>query len=292
MDIVITYVDGSDPLWQQDYQAAAGRDFLAKRYRDWDTLPFLLRGIERHLPFAGQVFLAVSRESQVPAWANPDHLKVVFHRDFIPQQCLPTFNSAAIELFLHRIPGLSERFLYLNDDIFPVADALESDFFTENGIATGFSRHLLATNQFKRHCRNADRLARQALGLPLRPFFLRPQHACMPMLKSACAAVFDRVQQPLLRSVTPLRADSNVNQYLYPDYLYLSGRALNRRISNRHISLGSTTPRRLDALIRQPGHQFLSINDVEMSQARFDAFRAVLLSAFAARFPEKSRYER
>ena len=292
MDIVITYVDGSDPHWQQDYQAGAGRDFLAKRYRDWGTLPFLLRGIERHLSFAGKVFLVVSRESQVPAWADPDRLRMVFHRDILPQACLPTFNSAAIELFLHRIPGLAERFLYLNDDTFPVADASETDFFTEDGIATGFSRHVLATNLFKRHCRNADRLAREALGLPSSPFFLRPQHTCTPMLKSACEEVSRRVSRQMLQSVTPLRADNNVNQYLFSDYLYLSGRAVNRRISNRHVSLGSVSPERLEALIRQPNRQFLSINDVEMSQKRFEALRAVMTAAFSARFPAKSRFER
>ena len=292
MDIVITYVDGSDPHWQQDYQAGAGRDILAKRYRDWGTLPFLLRGIERHLSFAGKVFLVVSRESQVPAWADPDRLRMVFHRDILPQACLPTFNSAAIELFLHRIPGLAERFLYLNDDTFPVADASETDFFTEDGIATGFSRHVLATNLFKRHCRNADRLAREALRLPASPFFLRPQHTCTPMLKSACEEVSRRVSRQLLRSVTPLRADNNVNQYLFSDYLYLSGRAVNRRISNRHVSLGSVSPGRLESLIRQPNRQFLSINDVEMSQERFEALRAVMTAAFSARFPGKSRFER
>ena len=81
MDAVIAYVDGADLLWQQDYLAAVREPALTKRYRDWGTLPFLLRGIERHLPFVDRVFLVVSRESQVPAWADRSRLQVVLNHN-------------------------------------------------------------------------------------------------------------------------------------------------------------------------------------------------------------------
>ena len=70
MDAVIAYVDGNDPLWQQDYRAANRQAALSKRYRDWGTLPFLLRGIQRHMPVIERVFLVGSRERQVPAEAD------------------------------------------------------------------------------------------------------------------------------------------------------------------------------------------------------------------------------
>lgn len=292
MDAVITYVDGNDPLWQQDYRAATGREALAKRYRDWGTLPYLLRGIERHMPFVNKVYLVVSRESQVPAWADTTQLKVVYHSDILPAQCLPTFNSCTIELFLHRIPGLAEQFLYFNDDLFPVKDASADDFFPGGKAATGFSRHIFAPGDYKRQTRNADRLARKALGLKAPLWFLRPQHTVMPMLRSVCTTAFRSMEPQLMATITPLRDPRNCNQYLFPDYQLLSGCGMARRLSNRHLSLATATPERLAAAIRSPREKILCINDVEMSPARFDALRTAMLAAFAAHFPDKSRFER
>ncbi len=291
MDAVIPYVDGSDPLWQRDFQAAVPGPVVERRYRDWGTLPFLLRGIERHLPFIDRVFLVVARESQVPAWVDRSRLQVVQHADIIPAAYLPTFNSTTIELFLHRIPGLSERFLYFNDDIFPVQDTVEADFYPGGKPATGFARHLLACNLFKKQTRRSDALAREALGLPRSRVFLRPQHTCSPMLRSACEELFEKVGPQLLASLTPVRDQRNVNQYVFLDYLYLSGRALARRRSCRHISLATATPRALEAAIGRPDHQFLCINDVDMEPRRYKALREVLQQAFLARFPQKSSYE-
>ena len=40
------------------------------------------------------------------------------HREIIEQEYLPTFNSHVIEANLHKIPNLSEHFIYFNDDVF------------------------------------------------------------------------------------------------------------------------------------------------------------------------------
>ena len=133
MDAVITYVNGLDPVWQEAYRSRLGEDIKRKHFRDWGTLKYLLRGIEAHLPFVRNVFLVVSGESQVPEWADREGLKIVFHRDIIPAQFLPVFNSTAIEMYLHRIPGLDEEFIYLNDDFFPVRDCRQEHFFRDGG---------------------------------------------------------------------------------------------------------------------------------------------------------------
>ncbi|MGX8707859.1 MAG: hypothetical protein ACSW72_03800, partial [Bacteroidales bacterium] len=72
----------------------------------------------------------------------------------------------------------------------------------------------------------------------------------------------------------------------------LSGRGLSRRLSNRHVSLAATSPARLSAAILSPDRDIFCLNDVEMSSERFEALREAMLSAFAARFPQKSRFER
>jgi hypothetical protein len=48
---------------------------------------------------------------------------------------LPTYNSQAIEACLHRIPGLSEHYLYLNDDFLLGREVSPEDFFTPAGLA-------------------------------------------------------------------------------------------------------------------------------------------------------------
>lgn len=292
MDAVITYVDGADPLWQRDFAAASGGAESVRRYRDWGTLPYLLRGIGRYLPFIENVFLVVARESQVPDWADRSALRVVLHRDILPEQLLPTFNSTTIELFLHRIEGLAEQYLYFNDDFFPVRDSSPADFFPDGEPATGFRRHLLATGLYKRQSRNAWRFARTALGLRPGIGFRRPQHTCSPMLRSVCAELYDRTEQQLLATATPLRAACNLNQYVYLDYALLAGKGISRSLSNRHLSLGAVTPEQLSEAILNPDRNILCINDVEMSQQRFETLRTAMLAAFEARFPGKSRFER
>ena len=120
MDVVITYVDGNDPCWKVDYEKFTEVPVMAKRFRDWGTLRYLLRGIEKFMPFVGRVHLVVSHKTQVPVWSDTDQLNIVLHEQIIPKEFLPTFNSTAIEMFLHRIPGLDEQYLYFNDDMFPV----------------------------------------------------------------------------------------------------------------------------------------------------------------------------
>lgn len=57
MDIVITYVNGADPEWQRSYAEYTHKPLITKRYRDWGTLKYLLRAIQKNLPFIGNVFL-------------------------------------------------------------------------------------------------------------------------------------------------------------------------------------------------------------------------------------------
>jgi len=124
LDVVYTWVDGGDPEFQRKFQhyASATQSTKiagARRFRDSDELRFSLRSLEAYVPWAGRVFLVTN--GQVPRWLRRDHprLRLVRHEDiFQDASHLPTFNSAAIEAHLHRIPGISRQFLYLNDDFF------------------------------------------------------------------------------------------------------------------------------------------------------------------------------
>ena len=291
MDAVITYVNGLDPKWQESFRTSIGGSSKGKQYRDWGTLRYLLRGIERHLPFVRNVYLVVSGESQVPEWADRAQLKIVLHRDIIPESFLPVFNSSAIEMFLHRIPGLDEEFLYLNDDFFPLRDCKPDYFFREGKAATSFHKHILVHGMYKHHCRNCDRVAREAAGLGPALLYRRPQHTCGALLRSVCEELWAREGERINASISPLRREDNFNYYLFSDYAFYIGRTFNRKVSNRHFSTAVASMDRVCSFIEKPTSDFACINDVNMSEDKYKLYRKHLLEAFDSAFPEKSRFE-
>ena len=291
MDVVITYVNGLDPVWQKEYSDAVGGTVLSKRYRDWGTLKYLLRGIEKHIPCVRNVFLVVSGESQVPEWIDRSEVQVVLHRDIIPERFLPTFNSTTIEMFLHRIPGLGEEFLYFNDDIFPVMDCSREDFFRDGKVVLGFARHLFAGGKYKKRVRNSDRQARKALGMRPGITFVRPQHTCTPMLRSESEALYALSEKAIFEVISPLRTISNFNQYLFLDYLYYKGKTIGEKISNKHLSPAVHSPATIVSNILHPSSKILCINDVSMPDEEFAKYRDAVVDAFERHFPEVSRFE-
>jgi len=137
VDIVVTWVDDSDLEWRKrrDQYKNVKNDSEAQsdlRFRDWDLLKYWFRGIEKFAPWARKIFLVTV--NPVPKWLNLDNERVVLvhHNDFIPEQYLPTYNSRVIELNLHRIIGLSENFVYFNDDYFLCRPTKKDHFFKGN----------------------------------------------------------------------------------------------------------------------------------------------------------------
>ena len=132
MDFVITWVDGNDPEWQREKAKYSGKkdgDDRIKRYREWDLLKYWFRGVEKCAPWVGHVYFITC--GHLPSWLNLDHpkLRVIKHSDYIPEKYLPTFSSRPIDLNFHRIPDLSEEFVYFNDDMFLLKSVTEKDFF-------------------------------------------------------------------------------------------------------------------------------------------------------------------
>ena len=139
IDFVVTWVDGNDPEWRKERANYVADDTLAKtgngvcRYRDWASFRYWFRAVEQFAPWVHCVYLVTW--GHVPPWLNQDcpKLKIVRHEDFIPREFLPTFNCNTIELNLFRIPGLSEHFVYFNDDILLARPTSPEDFFI-NGL--------------------------------------------------------------------------------------------------------------------------------------------------------------
>ncbi len=135
IDFVLPWVDGNDPQWIQDKKKYQLNTFDNDdcRYRDWDNLKYWFRGVEKFAPWVNKVFFITY--GHLPLWLNKscEKLVIIKHEEYIPQRYLPTFSSHAIELNLHRIKGLSDRFVYFNDDTFIIKSMKESDFFF-NGL--------------------------------------------------------------------------------------------------------------------------------------------------------------
>lgn len=292
MDIVITYVNGNDPVWQKDYEKFTKVPVMEKRFRDWGTLQYLLRGIEKHMPFIRKVFLVVSHRSQIPEWVDESNLNVVLHEDFVPEEYLPTFNCNTLEMNLHKIKGLDEQYLYFNDDLFPVRDCKPGDFYRDGKSLIGFTKHYWGTGMFKQICRNSDALARKALGMPASRSFIRPQHICAPMLKSECEKMCSIVAEDIAASYTRTREGRNYNQYMFTDYLFYQGKALSEKISSKHLSVAVSSASRIRKAIEAPSRNLICINDVRLSEKRYEKLRNTVIDAFEKKFPQKSRFEK
>ncbi|XP_036153882.1 N-acetylglucosamine-1-phosphotransferase subunits alpha/beta isoform X3 [Myotis myotis] len=108
-------------------------DVSASRFEDNEELRYSLRSIERHAPWVRNIFIVTN--GQIPSWLNLDNPRVtiVTHQDvFRNLSHLPTFSSPAIESHIHRIEGLSQKFIYLNDDVMFGKDVWPDDFYSHS----------------------------------------------------------------------------------------------------------------------------------------------------------------
>ena len=120
IDFVVTWLDSSDPNWQKslaEYSPNTKGDKGKARFRDMRLFHYWFRAVEMYAPWVHKVFLITN--GKYPDWINKDNPKLVLvkHEDYMPKECLPTFNSCAIELHMHKIKGLSEHFVYFNSHI-------------------------------------------------------------------------------------------------------------------------------------------------------------------------------
>lgn len=144
IDFVVTWVDMEDPEWIEEFNRYSTRKKEEKngvsdaRFRDYGLLRYWFRGVEKFAPWVRRIHFVTN--GQKPAWldlSNPK-LHLVSHRDFIPQEFLPTYNSVVIERYMHLIPGLADKFVYFNDDFFIIRPVSPERFF-KNGLPCDFA---------------------------------------------------------------------------------------------------------------------------------------------------------
>jgi len=140
VDLVYLWVDGNDPVWQAKHNAFIGKTEESSpinckgRYANNDELKYSLRSVETYAPWIRTIFIVT--DNQVPGWLDISNtkVKIIDHKDIMPAESLPCFNSALIEHFLYKIPGLAEHFLLANDDMYLNKAVTVDDFFTKEGF--------------------------------------------------------------------------------------------------------------------------------------------------------------
>ena len=142
IDFVILWVDGKDPLWNEERNKYVSCCQLPQalddangecRYRgEEELLRFWFRGVEKNAPWVHKIYFISC--GQIPSWLNTTHpnLRIINHTDFIPEEFLPTFNNRPIHFNLHRIKDLSEHFVLLDDDTF-LLNEVKPDMFFRKG---------------------------------------------------------------------------------------------------------------------------------------------------------------
>lgn len=327
IDFVIPWVDGGDPEWVKEkakYSGMVLHGNEVERFRDWETLIYWFRGVEKFAPWVNKVHFITW--GHIPAWLNTEHpkLHIVKHEDYIPKEYLPIFSSHPIELNLHRIEGLSEHFVYFNDDFFLVNHVCPEDFF-RNGLpcsTAGLSIPMQVPHQFAgilyrdygvinknfssravlkkyiwKFIHPSYGLKRNFQSLLLLPYCtscfpgLYNAHGPNPYLKSTFHEVWERNKGFLHETcLHRFRSFDDVNQYVFLWWQWCKGQFFPRNTSRFVTYLTVRSPDvALSNSIMLPQTPVLVINDDWVDD--FERKKAVVIGAFEKLLPKKSSFE-
>ena len=331
IDFVIIWVDGSDPEWLAEkakYAPPADTDNSPERYRDWGLLPYWFRGVEKFAPWVRKVHFVTW--GHIPKWLNTDHpkLNIVRHDEYIPEKYLPTFSSHTIELNLHRIEGLSEDFVYFNDDMFLTAPASEETFF-KNGLpcdsavlnvhcySPDLPIQMIAINDagvINRHFKIKETIKAAPMNwldplygkmlfrtLPLMfcprfPGFYQ-HHLPSSLKKSTFEAVWAAEPDILDRTCSnKFRSMYDVNQWVFREWQLANNGFCPRSLKTGKCFFpdrdGMGEFERAAALIAKGKKKLVCINDCPLTEEEFMTCSQILRDGFERSLPEKSGFEK
>lgn len=291
MDAVIAYVNPMDEYWRVQYDLIVGGAMNVNRYTDFGTLKYVLRGISKNMPYIENVFLIVSSMSQVPEYVDTEKVRVVTHEQFIPKQFLPTFNANTIEDYLWNIPGLGEQFVYFNDDMIPINEIAENEFFNEGLPCISFTTEPLNGKEFSSLIHDDNDLASLVTGNDIIEN-LRPIHTATPYLKSFYEGFYYRGVDRINSLCFKVRSNHGISQHYFANCLY----HINLFNSNSQSFLYFQTNYDLDEIekdIIENQYQTICINDCStISDAQIDDIQEWIDRLLIKFLPNKSKYER
>ena len=324
IDFVIIWVDGNDPEWRAErakYQKKKS-DSDESRYRDWGILKYWFRTVELYAPWVRKIHFVTN--GQRPEWLNLDNSKLNFvkHSDFIPSQYLPTFSSHTIELNLHRIPGLADKFVYFNDDMYINKPVMQEDFFKgdkpcdcailstikieRNGISSIVLNNLKIINDhfnFRSTFKNnltkwinlkyGRQLFRTMLLLPWHYFVgFYEMHIPYSYKKSVYDEVWYREGTVLDTTCRHrFRDDSDVNQWLIRYWILAKGEFYPRSSQIGKLYFVNESTSEVCEEISGHKHKMFCISDSDAIK-NFELCKQGVQRAFELEYPKKSQFEK
>ncbi|NBM57125.1 glycosyl transferase [Proteus sp. G2667] len=324
IDFVIPWVDPTDPKWKREfnihYKEKSGIDATFERYRDWDLLKFWFRGVEQCAPWVNKVHFITN--GHTPRWLNLNYEKLNFirHEDYIPQQFLPTFSSHPIEIFLHKIKDLSEKFVYFNDDFFLIDKVYPFDFFHKNlpcdisvfntipptgishillnnllQISENFNKKNIISNNVTKwfSLKYKEKLIRNFLLLPWPSFTgFYDHHLPQPFLKETFEEVWSKNNKILIKTAqSKFRSNDDVNQYLFRYWQLCKGTFYPHDYSKyKYFTINENNIDEIVNTIIKKRKKIITINDDHIDD--FDNISKKLQNAFNVIFNKKSKFEK
>src|SRR5699024_9004422 len=243
--------------------------------------------------------------------------------DYISKEYLPTFSSHPIELNLHRIDGLSERFVYFNDDVFLTKEVEKEDFF-KNGlpcdvaipspcsstsrlgigaiisnnmeiINTRFNKKKSIKENFKKWY-NPFLYKKYLISvLTMAPYkyftsFLNT-HIQYSYLKSTFVEVWEKEEEILKEtSKSKFRSKNDVNQWLMRYWQLASGKFSPRDINDGKLFMLGNDNEDVFKAIRNHKYKMICTND-KIDIDDFEKQKTLLKDSFQSILPNKSKFE-
>lgn len=296
IDYVIPFVDGSDKNWLMEYKkyvsGPSDSSNNATRFRDWDTLRYQLRSIERNMPWIRNIFIVMSiSETQIPDWLDTQNkrIRIVWDWEIVPRKYLPVFNSNAIDLYIPRIAGLSERYLYACDDYIVMRELKPEKFFSDKGIRLQVGFYLFNIDAYAQTICNSGRLICPELVKKEGERYLMPycHHAIVPHLRSEDLAIMRKYQKEINSSLSRFREGKNLTWLIYPLYLARKGLLEQGNIITRYNALFNVDSiRKLDF----EGCDVVVLNDEYCDD--FLVGKPLLINRLEDILPGKSEFEK
>lgn len=302
MDIVISFVDCKDKVWMKSYLRTIHKYngfFPYHQFYNHNTIKYVLRGIDEFIPYVNNVFIVVSNIEQVPDYIDQSKVKIVLHKDFIPEEYLPLFNSTAIELFLHKIPGLGEEFVYFNDDMIPISHISYDDFFKDGIPCISFNTDQRDKTTAYKHCVLSFYEAKNTVEIltdkeiDTKDIELQiPQHSPTSLLKSVCdeASNIERHNSLLDFYITNIRMPRNINQYYWADILYFKKQYTASNIKSYYTSTLDIKDVDIEEVKKE--NKFICINDYGSDEMPLSQIDDIIQLKLDTIFKNKSKYEK
>lgn len=318
----------NDPKWQAKFSKYSNSKNNSKngvseaRFRDNGFLRYWFRGVEKFAPWVRYVYFVT--DGQKPEWIDTENPKIRFvnHEDFIPQEFLPTYNSAVIERYMHRISGLSEHFVYFNDDFY-IINHVSSERFFRNGLPCDIAvmSYNPSWSQWYRRVKNNIRIINshfdkrevmsrhhdkwfdKSYGLKarwnyiLKPYgrfiTLRTPHNAQPYLKSTFNEVWEAAGEELTQtSSNRFRSLTDYTPELFRTWQICRGHftPYNTYRDTKMFPLLISSKKAVDA-IRSQAYTLVCLND-NVHIRNYDLVMQNLRDAFEHILPEKSSFEK